>query len=367
MVVKTPTFSEAARVRQAGSAKVRETMYSGRRETLTDNERKNAGRKVVCDRLGVAYYDFNPTDGNFRQDVLAGLRGNPKSIPSKHLYDPHGSELFDRICETDEYYITRTEIAIMRDHIDEIVSRLGEGCVLIEPGSGSSVKTRILLEHFPGLAAYLPVDISKRHLLHAAANLIESFPGLTILPIWADFTEEFTLPMMEGAGQRVVYFPGSTIGNFTPEAASRLLRQIARLCGKNGALLIGVDLKKDRDTLEAAYNDRQGVTRSFTLNLLERINRELGTDFQVDRFEHRAVYEEIPGRISTSIESLRDQTVRWKDERFFFGQGELMQTEYSYKYSLEQWKRFSAAAGFEVKAVWTDPNHLFSVQYMTVR
>jgi len=289
-------------------------------------------------------------------------------IPSKYFYDERGSRLFDAITELEEYYPTRTEQAIMEANVAEMVARIGPKSLLVEYGSGSSRKTRILLEHLPDLAGYVPIDISREHLLRTATDLSAAYPDLNVLPVCADYTSGFELPEVEGPIERVVvYFPGSTIGNFEPGEARAFLEHVAGVAGRGGALLIGVDLQKDPAIIKAAYNDKKGVTADFNKNILAHINRELDADFDLDRFEHLAFYDAEHGRIEMRLVSLSDQCVQIGSTRISFREHEPVLTEYSYKYSLEGFAALAAAAGFEVVEVWTDPQRLFSVQYLKVR
>jgi dimethylhistidine N-methyltransferase len=301
----------------------------------------------------------------FRADVLTGLNRSPKAVPCKYFYDERGSALFDRICELPEYYLTRTELSIMRHHSAAMADALGKGCLLVEYGSGSSVKTPLLLEALRDPAGYVPVDISREHLYSSANALARRFPDLEITPVWADFTGPFELPgSSRGVERTVVYFPGSTIGNFMPEQAVELMRQIARIVGPGGALLIGVDLRKAAAIVEPAYNDRAGVTAAFNLNLLARINRELEADFDLNSFEHRALFDAEHGRIEMRLVSKKTQTVRIGRVAVPFAEGEFIRTEYSYKYDLEQFGKLARRAGFDVQGVWCDDQGLFSVQYL---
>lgn len=300
----------------------------------------------------------------FLSDVIRGLTGEKKTLPSKYIYDRRGSELFDEICELEEYYPTRTELAIMRRHVEEMVAVIGPRCLLIEYGSGSSLKTKLLLDHLQNPAAYVPVDISRDYLLGTAESLCRDYPNVEILPVCADFTEPFELPRSPNpCRRRVVYFPGSTIGNFTPREAADLLLGIATLT-EGGGLLIGVDLKKDRATLEAAYNDARGVTAAFNLNVLERINNELGAGIEIDDFEHKAFYDEDKGRVEMHLVSRKSQIVRIGDRKISFDVGESIHTENSHKYSLDGFRGIAEATGFEVCHVWRDDNDYFSVQYL---
>jgi dimethylhistidine N-methyltransferase len=303
----------------------------------------------------------------FLDDVLAGLSRRDKHLPCKHFYDERGSQLFEEICELPEYYPTRCELAILQAHAADMADRLGPGCVLIEFGSGSSRKTRLLLDHLAGPVTYVPVDISRDFLLASANRLAGDYPHVSIVPQCADFARPFRLPAsLRPEARRVVYFSGSTIGNFGPAEAHRLLRQIARLVGPGGGLLIGVDLKKDRAILEPAYDDAQAVTAAFNLNLLARINRELGADFVLDRFRHRAFYNEPHGRIEMHLVSLESQTVHLAGHCFHLAPGETICTEYSHKYSLVEFASLAQGAGLGVRDVWTDEAGLFSVQFAQV-
>jgi L-histidine N-alpha-methyltransferase len=297
-------------------------------------------------------------------EILCGLSRSPKMLSPKYFYDERGSALFEAICDLPEYYPTRTELGIMRGHIDEIAERVGPHASLIEYGSGSSLKTRILLQHLDRLAAYVPVDISRDHLVTAADALARDFPAIEILPVVADFTHPFPLPSPRILPQRnLVYFPGSTIGNFLPAAAHELLCVMHQEAGENGALLIGIDLKKDPAILNRAYNDSAGVTAEFNLNMLRRINREFGADFNPDAFRHRAFWNDTDGRIEMHLLSRREQIVRLGGREFHFRPDEFIITEYSHKYSLRQFSAMAQRAGFRVVDAWTDANHWFSVQF----
>ncbi len=310
-------------------------------------------------------HDVTPGQERFCAEVLNGLRKPQKELPSKYFYDERGSYLFERICALDEYYIPRTEVAIMETYIEEMVELLGPDVLLIEYGSGNSTKTRILLDHLCPLAAYVPIDISREQLLRATGALLSDYSGLEVFPVCADYTSGFELPVLNRPNCRqVVYFPGSTIGNFDPVPAKHFLEHVASVCGPDGGLLIGVDLKKDPDVLHRAYNDRQGVTAAFNLNLLERINRELNCDFQVEWFQHYAFYNPWEGRVEMHLVSLRDQTVWLDNVAIPFAKGESIWTESSYKFNLDEFQQMAAAAGFKVEHVWTDERQWFSVQYL---
>ena len=313
-------------------------------------------------------HDLSPSVEQFRADVLHGLGTVPKSIPCKYFYDEHGSRLFDRITQLKEYYLTRTELAIMRRHAPEMAALLGPECIMIEYGSGSSLKTRLLLEQLNAPAAYMPVDISGEHLRRSVAALVDRFPEISLVPVCADFTRPRELPLNGGLPRRrVVYFPGSTIGNFTPDAAVRLLRNTASVCGPDGGMLLGVDLKKNPAVIEAAYNDKKGVTAAFNRNLLVRINRELDGNFSVDRFWHHAFYHPQEGRIEMHLVSSCEQRVLVGGEPIEFADGESILTEYSYKYSLKELDDLSARAGFRVKQRWLDEQRFFCVLYLVTK
>jgi len=300
----------------------------------------------------------------FRADVLRGLTRRPRLLPPKYFYDEAGSRLFDRICELPEYYPSRAELSILEEKAGEMAAEFPPATALVEFGSGSSVKTRRLLAHAPHLSVYVPVDISCAHLRLSCRRLAREFPALPVLPVCADYTRPFVLPEPARSAPRAAFFPGSTIGNFTPAAAARFLRGVARLVGPGGLLLIGVDLRKDSARLEAAYNDAQGVTAAFNLNLLARINRELGADFDLSAFAHEAVFEEEAGRIVMRLRSLRDQVVRVAKSWIVFRAGESITTEYSYKFAPEEFARLAARAGFALRRTWIDREGLFSVHLL---
>jgi dimethylhistidine N-methyltransferase len=303
----------------------------------------------------------------FLRDVLRGLERPDKSIPCKYFYDAIGSALFDEICELDEYYLTRTELQILRAHAPEMADAIGEDCDLIEFGSGSGLKTRLLLSELRSPRAYLPIDISREHLEKSVRALARSFAGMRFIPVHADFTAPFSLPDTgQPRARRVVYFPGSTIGNFRPGSALRLLIQIARLAGEGGGLLIGFDLDKDEAIVWPAYNDREGKSAAFNLNLLARINRELFASFDLSAFEHRAVYLRAQERMVMHLVSRKLQRVRVAGREFQFREGEAIHTEDSYKYSLKHFARLTSQAGFSLSRQWIDPNQYFAVQYLTV-
>ncbi len=314
-----------------------------------------------------AVLDLEPAKLDFLREVMAGLSSEPRTLPCKFFYDRRGAELFQKICDLPEYYITRTELKILQTDGADMASHLGTGIELIGLGTGAGTKTRILLEQLREPAAYIPVDISSGQLAQSTALFHQLFPGLEILPVCADYLQPVPLPSpKQTGGRRVVYFPGSTIGNFEPQIALVFLRRIAKLCQPGGGLLIGVDLQKDPGILERAYNDRRGVTAQFNLNLLARINRELGADFDLHRWKHRAVYNSAEGRIEMHLLSETDQSVRLADEQFDFRTGETIITEFSYKHTPEGFNALARQAGFAADKMWTDESHLFGVFYFTV-
>ena len=313
----------------------------------------------------VSFHDLEPDAGGFLDDVIAGLSQPQKALSPKYFYDQRGCELFEAICELPEYYPTRTELAMTQARVSEIAQRLGPECVLIEYGSGSSRKTRVLISALNPVA-YVPIDIAGEHLKAAALDLAGVFPELSIIAVCADYSRPLALPDIDrlGARRRIVYFPGSTIGNFTVPEARQFLVHARRLVGAGGAMLVGVDLKKNHGVLHAAYNDAQGVTAAFNANLLARINRELGADFDLAAFRHHAFYNADAGRIEMHLVSLKDQQVTLGGNVFPFRAGETIHTENSYKYSVAEFETLARAAGFEPEARWIDPQQLFSVHYL---
>lgn len=310
--------------------------------------------------------DAEPSRDTFLADVLHGLRQSNRQLSPKYFYDEAGSRLFDRICELPEYYVTRTELDIMATHAPAMGKALGPGVLLIEPGSGSSVKIRLLLDNLRDPSGYVPVEISREHMLASAAQLQDDYPDLDVYPVCADFTQSFEVPTpRHPATRRAVYFPGSTIGNFPPSDAVKLLHGISGVAGPDGMMLLGVDLRKDPTILVPAYDDAQGVTAAFNRNMLVRINRELGGDFRPDAFEHRAVWNDAESRIEMHLVSRGAQRVSVAGETFTFGDGEAIVTEYSYKYTPERLKALAGEAGFTVEQSWTDPQQWFGVFHLT--
>jgi len=308
--------------------------------------------------------EFDHTGDDFLAAVLAGLALPQKRIPSKFFYDETGSRLFDAICELPEYYPTRSELSVLAARAGEVAALAGPGASLVEFGSGSSVKVRLLLDAMQAPAAYLPVDISRDHLLAAARRLAADYPSVPVVPVCADYTRPFTLPAVSGERTRVGFFPGSTIGNFSRPEAKAFLEAVAGDLGPGAGLLIGVDLRKDRRILHAAYNDAAGVTAQFNLNLLARANRELGADFDLDAFAHDARWLEAEGRIEMHLVARRAQTVTVDGRRFRFAAGESIHTEDSHKYAVDEFRALAAAAGWTPTACWTDANDLFSVHWL---
>jgi L-histidine N-alpha-methyltransferase len=300
-----------------------------------------------------------PAD-SFREDVIAGLSQPQKALPPKYFYDAQGSRLFEAICRLREYYPTRAELALTRAHIGEIARFARIGGTLIEYGSGESIKSQLLIDALRP-SAYIPVDISEGALRDAAAKLRRRFPRLAIRPVHGDFSQALKIPVVQGRGRRVVYFPGSTIGNLSPEEAHAFLRMTRGQVSRGGAMLVGVDLKKDARLLHAAYNDARGVTAAFNRNLLARVNRELGGDFKPRRFRHYAFYNATLGRIEMHLVSVAQQTVNIGNYRFTFEAGESIHTENSYKYSIDGFRALAARAGFRSGKVWVDAKRLFSL------
>ncbi|MEM8548889.1 MAG: L-histidine N(alpha)-methyltransferase [Pseudomonadota bacterium] len=298
--------------------------------------------------------------------LLAGLGSTQKTISPKYFYDERGSELFEKITTLPEYYPTRTELGILYENIGEIGVALGEDVSLIELGAGASTKVRVLLDHLANVIVFVPVDISGDHLHAAADELATDYPNIEILPVAADFTRPFPLPHPKKMPARnILFFPGSTIGNFSPPDALKLLRTMRTVAKIGGGLLIGVDLQKESDVIERAYNDSAGVTAAFNRNMLVHLNREFGMDFDINGFEHTARYNTQLHRIEMHLVSLREQAVTLADQTFHFAKGETLLTECSHKYTIEGFTALAAEAGFRVDQVWTDHDQLFSVHYAT--
>jgi len=303
----------------------------------------------------------SPGTATLRHDMLAGLSQPQKSLPCSSFYDARGSALFEKICLQPEYYPTRVETTILAAHVPEIAARTPPGSILVEFGSGSSRKTELLLEALPTLSAYAPIDVSESALDEACTRLAARFPALPLHPTVGDFTDALALPPALAKRPRLGFFPGSTIGNFAPPDACALLRSMAHTLGPGARLVVGVDLVKDRERLVAAYNDAAGVTAKFNLNLLVRLNREMGATFDLARFAHEAVYNDLEQRIEMYLVSLDDQSIAITDHRIHFAKGERIHTENSYKYEVAQVQALAASAGWQVRDTWTDAENLFSV------
>ncbi|HEV3409898.1 MAG TPA: L-histidine N(alpha)-methyltransferase [Chthoniobacterales bacterium] len=311
---------------------------------------------------GVAMLDLEPAPSDFLAEALAGLSSSPRTLPCKYFYDERGADLFLKICELPEYYITRTELQILRDHAAEMAESIGANAELVGFGTGAGIKTRLLLQHLENPIAYVPVDISKQRLMESVDALRRIMPQLEILPVCADYLQPLRLPTPSRKPDHVaVHFPGSTIGNLEPEIARDFLRRVCRLCGKSGGLIIGVDLQKPKHIIEAAYNDRAAVTAEFNRNLLVRANRELGANFDLACWKHRAIYNEAEGRIEMHLVADGEQRVALGGHVFRFKPGEAIVTEYSYKHTPEGFTALAAAAGFRLSRFWTDPQRLFGV------
>jgi len=309
-------------------------------------------------------HDLAPPQDDFLAAVLNGLGRARKTLPCKFFYDEAGSALFDAICDTPEYYPTRTEFGILTAAAGEIADLAGRGGVLVEYGSGSSRKTRLLLDALAP-AVYMPIDISREHMLAACHTLSQDYPAMHLMAVCADYTRPLRLPAVaRGGQQRLAFFPGSSIGNFAPLEALRFLKNVAQQLALDDGLLVGVDLKKDSAILNAAYNDAAGVTAAFNLNLLARCNAELGADFDLGTFAHQAFYNAAVGRIEMHLESTREQRVRIGGQDFTFAAGETIHTENSYKYAADEFGLLATQAGFEPQRCWTDEADLFSVHLL---
>ncbi len=336
------------------------TPHGAPAETATEEERRGAATAEAADPAG-------QRRDSMLEEVTAGLSRTPKRLPSKYFYDERGSQLFDQITQLDEYYLTRAETWIMERFAAEMAAEIGAGALVVEPGAGSGAKTRLLLEHLESPAAYVPVDISGTYLFEAARRLSQDCPDVPVLPLVGDFTRQITLPTPPTRPQRrVVYFPGSTIGNFTPLEATRLLARMRSLVGPGGAVLIGFDLLKDVAVLEAAYDDADGVTARFNRNVLAHINDALGADFDPSAFEHDAPFNVEAARIEMYLVSSRDQSVSIGGRTFEFERDEPILTEYSSKYTLDSFGELASSAGLVPARTWTDEGEMFCVQLLVV-
>jgi len=323
----------------------------------------------MCSASLAFFVDLEPAVADFRDSVVTGLSQSPRQLACKFFYDDAGLDLFGKICETPEYYVTRAETALLRGIGPKIAALAGPGASVVEFGAGFDLKVRLLLDALDRPAQYVAIDIAGGPLRDMALAVAADYPGVRVGAICADFTTLTTLPADAAAragGVALGFFPGSTIGNFAPPEARAFLRQIHAVLGPGGALLIGVDLKKDTARLNAAYNDAAGYTAAFNLNLLHRMVGELGVELDLDGFEHYAFYNEAEGRIEMHLRSLRDQDIRVGDRRFELGAGELIHTENSYKYTLGEFRDMAKQAGFDARASWTDDDDLFSIHYLAV-
>lgn len=313
----------------------------------------------------VTFFDLKPAPTDCREEIIAGLTASPKRLSPKYFYDERGSALFDAITRLPEYYPTRTEKQILGNHCGEIAECIGDGCLLVEPGSGSSDKVRLLLDALRP-AGYVPIDISGDYLCHQADTLAGEYPGLDVYAVCADFTTAPALPDALPDARRVAFYPGSTIGNLEPGEAAAFLGWLRELVGTDGGLLLGVDRKKDAPVLNAAYNDRDGVTAAFNRNALHHVNRLLDSDFEPERFSHHAFYDDRAGRVEMHLVSDAAQRVRLDGTTIDFDPGESIHTECSYKYSIAEVGELAARAGFRPTVHWSDPNDLFTVYYLEV-
>ena len=317
------------------------------------------------ERRGAPGAEPRTDTGTLEREVLRGLTSNPKTLPPKLFYDAAGAELFEHICELPEYYLTRAELEILRARSGEIADLAGPRAALVEYGSGAGVKIRLLLDALDHPAAYVPIDISSEQLARVAGELAAEYPDVAVRPLHADYTMPLTLPSLDEGSRRLAFFPGSTIGNFHPMEASIFLRRVRRAVGKNGALILGVDRRKRASVLNAAYDDAAGVTAEFNLNILARINRELGADFDLGRFAHRAFFNSEASRVEMHLVSLDAQTVHVAGESIRFARGETIWTESSYKYDRARLRELTESAGFRLERLWTDSKKRFWVAYLS--
>jgi dimethylhistidine N-methyltransferase len=313
-----------------------------------------------------SFYDLQPKISNFRDEVLVGLSKQQKQIPPKFFYDDYGSKIFDQICELEEYYPTRTEFSILQQHCSDIADQIGVNSLIIEYGSGSSQKICFLLDSLMKPLAYMPIDISREHMLSASKTIADKYPNLEVLAVCADYTTDMLLPdyAISSIQKKVIFFPGTTIGNLEPEEVIQLLKRSSAIVGSSGGMLIGFDMKKDPQILHAAYNDAKGVTAAFNMNLLTRINRELEADFDINTFAHYAFFNLQKSRIEMHLVSLVEQSVVISDQLFKFSEGESIHTENSYKFSMQKIKDLSEKTGFRLSRFWTDPENHFYLCYL---
>lgn len=322
-------------------------------------------KKTKVKNNAMHFYDYHPKQTSFAEEVIHGMQQTPRKLEPKLFYDEKGSQLFDAICKTSEYYPTKTEIKILKNNIDEIAECIGKECLLIEPGSGSSQKVRIILDKVTP-RAYMPLDISKDYLCYAAGDVAEEYPWLDVHAACVDYTRPFQLPSCHEEARKVAFFPGSSIGNFEPEEAVSFLKNLAQLIDIDGGLLIGVDLKKDSEILNAAYNDDKGITAAFNQNLLTRIRNELESDIDINKFNHYAYYNENKGRIEMHLVCNQDYTLSIDGHDFKFNKDQSIHTESSYKYTISEFHKLAKQAGYTPVKVWSDEDNLFSVHYFEV-
>lgn len=311
----------------------------------------------------IHFHDFHPSPASLKQEVLAGLAATPKALPPKLFYDHRGAQLFERICELPEYYLTRTEIGILERCAGEIAERVAPGACLLELGSGAGIKVRLLLEQLRP-AMYVPIDISRTQLCVSAETMARDYRWLEVHPVCADYCRPLSLDFIPRHAHRLVFFPGSTLGNFEPDEALDFLDNLRALAGEGGAVLISIDLKKAPERIDAAYNDQAGVTAAFNLNILNRLRRDLDADLDAAGFRHQAFYNPRKGRVEMHLISRRPQAIVVDDQAFHFVEGETIHTENSYKYSIEEFQSLARRAGYRPLRVWTDRDRLFSVHFL---
>ena len=305
-------------------------------------------------------------DAGTRREAVRALLDTPKTLPPKLFYDDAGARLFEQICTLEEYYLPRAELEILHARATELAELAGPHCALVEYGSGAGVKIRILLDALSQPVAYVPIDISGEQLERVADELRAAYPGLAVHPVRADFTAPLVLPAATPRARRIAFFPGSTIGNFHPKEAVAFLRRVRMTVGHDGALVLGVDRRKDERALHAAYNDRAGVTAAFNLNILARLNREAGATFDLSRFRHHAFFNQMESRIEMHLESLDDQIVSVGGVPIEFDRGETIWTESSYKYDRQRLDDLVSAAGFTITRLWSDARDQFWVAFLSV-
>tara|TARA_B100000886_G_C20425772_1_gene493903 strand:+ start:3219 stop:4190 length:972 start_codon:yes stop_codon:yes gene_type:complete len=315
-----------------------------------------------------AFHDLEPELENFSDTLVTGLMKSPKSLPCKFFYDKRGSEIFDKICNLKEYYVTRTELSLLEKYSTEMLGLFGNDIHLVEFGSGSSKKIRKLLDSGKSIKAYTAIDISKEHLLDSCSTLADEYVDLSVSAICADYTRKLCLPTLPlNSYKKIGFFPGSSIGNFSQEEAVSFLKNAASALGSGSGLLVGIDLKKDTKLLEAAYNDKAGVTADFNLNLLFRAKKELGISFDLNSFQHQAVYNSNLGRIEMWLISKTNQSIEFRENKFVFTKGERIHTESSYKYSIDDIKELASSANYHISKSWIDANRLFSIHFLSLK